>query len=346
MRHHGVHMDLVHNDLNIRYLLNGLWQSQLKIRQDQFGNIDYLKFGPSWPKNNRWGLKMWQKKNLAFIESYFKEFGMPEIVHAHTYLGAILASAMSTRHRIPFVVTTHYTGWLDGRIRPLHQKMAEEAFSKARKVFAVSKTLAHHISSSTSLEVEVMPNFVNTDLFLFGNIEKKHILCVGDLIPRKQYDHAITAFSNIAKEKKGIQLVIIGNGPEYKKLVNLTHSLGIHDRVRFTGALEHSEVSQYMKSALLLLHPSRMETFGLTPVEALCCGTPVISYANGGVEMMSHLDGIHICEDANAGCMSDKLRTVLANPIGGISIAKRAKASFGKDVIIPKYIEEYKRLLV
>ena len=105
------------------------------------------------------------------------------------------------------------------------------------------------------------------------------ILYVGGFSPRKNILGLIEAFSSaLPSLSKTIKLVIIGRkGISYETYKNRAISLGIEDRVLFTGFIPTNHMPIFYNSASLLVYPSFYEGFGLPPLEAMACGTPVIS---------------------------------------------------------------------
>lgn len=105
---------------------------------------------------------------------------------------------------------------------------------------------------------------------------------VGRLVPQKNVDMLIRAYAALPDNiKKKYELKIIGEGSEMQKLESLAKSLGI--RVNFTGKIEgHEDVLKELKKSSLFVLPSRRESFGITILEAMCSGVPVISTATEG----------------------------------------------------------------
>ena len=112
------------------------------------------------------------------------------------------------------------------------------------------------------------------DVKKFNICEKKEdfYLIVSRLVPYKRIDIAVQAFGYL-KDKK---LLVIGDGPELKKLKKLASK-----NIEFLGYQTENVVKNYMEKAKAFIFPAE-EDFGIAPVEAQACGTPVIAYRKGG----------------------------------------------------------------
>jgi glycosyltransferase involved in cell wall biosynthesis len=102
--------------------------------------------------------------------------------------------------------------------------------------------------------------------------KKDYYLMVSQLVSYKRVDLAIKAFNELGKE-----LIIIGKGPELNRLKKNAGS-----NIKFVGWIEDSALAKYYAEAKAFIFPGE-EDFGITPVEAQACGTPVIGFGKGGL---------------------------------------------------------------
>lgn len=111
------------------------------------------------------------------------------------------------------------------------------------------------------------------------HIEKNYILYVGGFSPRKNLKALILAFYLLQKtEPSDILLVLPGKrGKENDEAEQLIEALGIKDKVLFPGYLTSTELCCFYNGASVMVYPSICEGFGLPPLEAMACGTPVIA---------------------------------------------------------------------
>ncbi|MGQ0589765.1 MAG: glycosyltransferase [Sphingosinicella sp.] len=104
------------------------------------------------------------------------------------------------------------------------------------------------------------------------------LVTAGALIPRKGQAVAIEALAAIPDAT----LLLVGDGPDRAMLSQLARRLGVHDRVRFLGALPHEALPGLLAAADVSLQPSASEGLANVWVEALACGTPVVTCDVGG----------------------------------------------------------------
>lgn len=109
-------------------------------------------------------------------------------------------------------------------------------------------------------------------------IDDDFILYVGGFSPRKNISGLITAFSKLKlSSTNSLKLVIAGRkGLSYENYLSLTEKLDISSKVIFPGFIDVMDMPYLYNSAKLLVYPSFYEGFGLPPLEAMSCGTPVI----------------------------------------------------------------------
>jgi glycosyltransferase involved in cell wall biosynthesis len=96
----------------------------------------------------------------------------------------------------------------------------------------------------------------------------------------KNIDRIIKALATIPDPS--VSLTVIGNGEQYESLVQLTNTLQLQSRVKFLQTISDVQMIHEFQSSLALIHAAEEEPFGLTPVEAMACGTPVIAIRGGG----------------------------------------------------------------
>lgn len=121
-------------------------------------------------------------------------------------------------------------------------------------------------------------------------IRKPFIVSVCSLDPRKNLDSVILAFAELVKEENIChQLVLVGkSGGAASRLHRLAEMSGLGEQVRFTGYVGDEELLQLYNQAELFIYPSKYEGFGLPVIEAMACGTPVITSNVSSLPEIAH----------------------------------------------------------
>ena len=138
----------------------------------------------------------------------------------------------------------------------------------------------------------------------------------------KRVHLAIQAFPDVLQKIPNAQLVICGYGPEEKYLRTLTRELQITDNVHFAGLVPHDEVFCWLRQADVFLSLFPISNVGNPTLEALRCGTPVITYDVGGTSTVVRQgeNGI-LLPDGSVKELSEAICALLADP------AERARMS-------------------
>lgn len=164
--------------------------------------------------------------------------------------------------------------------RPL-QRWDRRSSERVGHFIANSRHVADRISRHYGRESTVIYPPVDVDFFTPGDGESgDYYLIVSALVPYKRVDLAVKAFSG-----SGRRLVVIGTGSDEKRITGIA-SAG----VEFLGNVDDKTLLRYYRGARALIFPGE-EDFGITPLEAMACGRPVIAYGKGGA-METVQDGV------------------------------------------------------
>ena len=251
----------------------------------------------------RRALPILQSLLLFLYKKAVKKVGKPDVVHAHFYSIAAIASIIKKKENVPFLITEHSSklNKETNLISTLDKQLAIKAYSSADSIIAVSKSLSLNLKNNFRCDSVVINNIVDTRNFKYvehNNNQDFTFLSVGNLIPLKGFDILIKAFHKAFANEKEVYLNIIGDGIERGNLQNTINQYGIGDRVKLVGQKTRSELSLMMKDANAFVLASRSETFGVVYIEAMLTGMPVIATQCGGPEeFVNENNGILIPTD-------------------------------------------------
>ena len=201
-----------------------------------------------------------------------------ELIHAHWWVPAGLAAPV----RSPMLLTIHGTDAAILERSPLARAVARPVIRRARVITAVSTSHAARIKEATGRAVDhiqPMPVTVPDSRPSQGGAG---LIVVGRLIQQKRVHLALEALAELWRRDLRLPLTIVGDGPERLTLEARARTLGLGASVHFTGMVPPSEVGRQLAEMDVMLFPSRAEGFGLTAVEALAAGVPVVACNDGG----------------------------------------------------------------
>jgi len=146
------------------------------------------------------------------------------------------------------------------------------AASRVDKFVANSHYVARRIAKTYRREAEVIYPPVDLDAYPFCEQKEDFYITASRLVPYKKVDLIVDAFT-----QNGLPLMVIGDGPDLKKIAKRAGK-----NVTMLGYKSQDKMTELMQRAKAFVFAAD-EDFGITPVEAQACGTPVIAYGRGGV---------------------------------------------------------------
>jgi D-inositol-3-phosphate glycosyltransferase len=238
-----------------------------------------------------------------------------DLVHANFWMSGLVAAEMKRRLGLPFVITFHALG----RVRRLHQQQADgfpdmrftiedRLVAEADRLIAEAPQDAGDLirlyGADPSRIVIVPCGFDPEELWPLDKASARTsiglpadegmILHVGRMVPRKGIDTVIRAYARfLADHDRPTKLLIVGGEsdepdpdrtPEIGRLQRLAADLHIQDHICFVGRRGRSDLKYYYSAADLFVTTPWYEPFGITPLEAMACGTPVIAANVGGLK--------------------------------------------------------------
>ncbi|WP_309492913.1 glycosyltransferase family 4 protein [Candidatus Hecatella orcuttiae] len=319
--------------------------------------------------------RAWGKvfRNLL-IPSMFRALmnGDFDIVHAHGHFYnttemAALASKLSGK---PLVITPHfqpYWAYLDRKerlARMLYERsVARPVFQAAKKIVAVSPYTKTYLVENFGVKeekVHVVPNGLDLSRFTnlpdgwefrerFG-ISGLMVLFVGHLSQRKGVRYLVQAIPQVLKSIPDAVFVFVGVDRGEKSLLeSLIKQFGVDSHVVFTGYMPDEELTSAYAAADLFVLPSLFEAFGITLLEAMACGLPIVATKVGGIPHVV-LDGQTglLVEAGDASQLADALVTLLsdralAKKMG--ELGRKVAQEYGWNTVCDKILKVYDKAL-
>ncbi len=296
------------------------------------------------------------------------ESDRPDVVHALRWTSGLAALAAARDLGIPVVQEFSSLGVTERRAAAVKADGASAARIRlepaiGRSATAVVATNSAEVADLASLGVQrssirVVPWGVDTDLFTpEGQAAKRNgrprLLTAADLTQRQPLETLLRALTRVP----GAELLIVGGPAEadlsrdddYVKLAKFTATLGVTDRVIFTGKVEYAAMPPLLRSADLVISTCQYEPSGITSLQAMACGTPVIAPPVGG-HMDAVVDGTTgiIIPPGRPALLAQRIRQLLAHPMlieaYGVAAVDRVRSRYSWDRIAGETLAVYGRV--
>ena len=273
-----------------------------------------------------------------------KESGF-DVIHAHDWLVTYAAKSLKNAYDIPIVATIHATE--AGRNSGIHddtQRYINDTewllTYEATEVIVNSNFMTNDLQRLFGLpydKINVIPNGINLNNFTgierdydfrrqYAMDNEKIILYVGRLVYEKGIQHLIAAMPKILSNYHDAKLVIAGKGGMIDELKAETSSLGLDNKVYFTGYMDSKKVQKMYKCADVAVFPSTYEPFGIVALEAMLAGVPTVVSDVGGLdEIVTHgVDGMKSYA-GNSNSIADSVTALLYDHQLATNISKKAR---------------------
>ncbi len=269
-----------------------------------------------------------------------------DLAHANFWMSGLVAAELRERIGLPFVITFHALG----RVRRLHQKDAdrfpdERMAIEDRLVAEADRIIAEcpqdeedliQLYNADPARVTIVPcGFDRTEFWPMSKEltrvslglapDEKVILQLGRMVPRKGVDNVIRALAVLQRDH-GIdaRLLIVGgeaeevdgaSTPEVRRLRGIADEEGVADRVIFAGRRSRENLKYYYSAADVFVSTPWYEPFGITPIEAMACGTPVVGSNVGGIKFTVR-DGEtgYLVPPNDPGALAERLAHLYQHP--------------------------------
>ncbi len=263
-------------------------------------------------------------KNFFSVAVFFKahqlmrKYGQYDVIHAYQASQAAGGGwLLKFKHpNIPFVVTLQEGKELNRQ--PLLTKFFRYLIlKKADKVTAISNYLAQYVRSQNSkVPIDVIPNGVDLDKF---KLKENHfgsgkIITASRLVEKNGIGDLIDAVSIVRKEFPDIGLQIIGSGPLEKKLKLQVKNLNLEGGVEFLGEISNDLLPNYLSRADIFVRPSLSEGLGISFLEAMAVGLPIIGTSVGGIpDFLKDGETGLFCEPNNPQSIAENILKLLTD---------------------------------
>jgi N-acetyl-alpha-D-glucosaminyl L-malate synthase BshA len=288
-----------------------------------------------------------------------------DILHVHYAIPHASSAYMAKQilqeqgRDIKFITTLHGTDITLIGLDPTLLPLVRFSIEKSDGVTAVSRFLREKTLTNFNLDIpiEVIPNFVDTEEWKHHNGEKlrtqfapngeKVLVHASNFRSVKRVTDIIRIFA-LVRDTVPSKLVMVGDGPDRAEAERLCRELDICTDVKFLG--KQTALPEIFSASDIFIMPSQSESFGLSALEAMSCGLPVLSSSVGGLpELNVHGQTGYISEIGDIDRMARYAIELMTNERRYREFSRaareRAEKQFSADDIVPMYERYYERIL-
>ena len=279
-----------------------------------------------------------------------------DVLHVHYAIPHAYAAYMAKKMlldigvQIPIVTTLHGTDITLVGSHPFYRPAVTFSINHSDRVTAVSESLRQDTLRLFDIKtkIEVIPNFIDIEKInrlgkpcersLLAQKEEKILTHISNFRPLKRIMDVIKIFEGLSSEID-CKLMMVGEGPEKVKAIEYVEKTGLEDKILFLG--NSNEIDKILCYSDLFLLPSEKESFGLSALEAMTHGVPVISSNAGGISEVN-IDGVsgYLADIGDVDTMVVRAKELLSNDVLHAQFKKQAKeqaSKFSLEKIIGKY---------
>ena len=293
------------DDITLPQLVD--WKAGIRVIHIQAGSIAPMLKEEMLPHMPEFAQRM-----IDFFTQQDKPY---DLVHAHFFMSGCVACQIKQTLQIPFVVTFHALGEVRKQFQGPADQFPSERTAIEQQVIQEADAIVAlcpqdyddliELYGANPDRIEIIPNGFNPGQFypidkalarlLIGfDTTEPLLLQLGRLVPRKGVDNVIKALGCLYREY-GIRarLLIVGGDsdtpdpaltPEIGRLTQIASEEGVGDWVTFTGSRKRDDLRYFYSAADVFITTPWYEPFGITPLEAMACGTPVVGASVGGIK--------------------------------------------------------------
>ena len=217
---------------------------------------------------------------------------------------------------IPYILTLQEGDpieYIENKVRFIYP-LWKRIFTYADKVQAISTFLAHWAKNvGFKEEVEIIPNGVDIERFKIKDSRfKNSLITTSRLVEKNGIKDLIESIKYLPQN---IKLTIVGSGPLESELKHHSRILNLESRIKFLGHIPHNDLPEHLHEADIFIRPSLSEGFGVSFVEAMAAGLPVVATQVGGiVDFLKNGETGLFCEVNNPKSIADKVMEYINNP--------------------------------
>ncbi len=253
--------------------------------------------------SNVWSANL---RMAEFVQKKWDEWDRVDIIHVHDWLSSFMGIALKHNYKVPMLATIHATekGRMNGDLNNTLSLMIHEAEWKlmyeAWRVIVCSGFMADALNKDFNIppeKIDVIPNGVDVHAFdrhydedlslfrhMYAGTGEKLVFSVGRIVHEKGFHVLVGAALRVLERHPEALFVVAGKGKKLNELRNSVLSLGIEEKMMFTGYVNEETKNKLYLVSDMAVFPSLYEPFGIVALEAMAARCPVMVSSVGGLK--------------------------------------------------------------
>ena len=283
--------------------------------------------------------QMW---SVPALREVWRRAGSVDLVHAHLAedVAVVPLARIAARRGVPLVVTVHtslshtlrVTNARAMILRALGAPLERWGERTADAVVTLTPRLSRLLEAGGTRpdRLHVIPSGVDVRLFdaphddPFPHVSRPRVAFVGRLAPQKGVAGLVQAAAHL--RNTDAQILIVGDGPDRRRLEHDIRTLGLTDRVQITGFVAHDRIPAVLAHVDMLVMPSVYEELGSALVEGLQAGLPIVATRVGGIpDVIEHDDTGVLVDPGDPRALAAAIDDLLDDPRRAAELARRAR---------------------
>ncbi len=318
----------------------------------------------------------------AYMIDFLQRQGKPyDLVHANFWMSALVAADIKSALGIPFVVTFHALGRVRRHFQGHNDGFPDARFEAEQRIIQEADgiiaecpqdrdDLVHFYDADPARIRQIPCGFDPQELWPINRRAAQReiglrgdewtVLQLGRMVPRKGVDTAIQGFAQLVRQHDvEARMLVVGGGArepdmsltsELRRLREIAAREGVLDRVIFSGRRNRNELKYYYSAAHVFISTPWYEPFGITPLESMACGTPVIGARVGGIKhTVAHGETGYLVPPKDPQAIADALFDLYRDPGKlqrfGENALRRVHAHFTWHKVSQSLAEFYEQVL-
>lgn len=286
-----------------------------------------------------------------------------DIIHTHATYPFLSDISAKKAHQlnIPSILTYHFDGKAYGFIGSIFTRLYYLTYGNKMmdhsKIIATTRSYregSRFLRGIPQNKVKIIPNGVNIGIFnpyvdcslaiKKYNLKNGYVLFIGRFVKDKGLNYLVKGLKLLIELDPEVQVVIVGGGPLKNDFFDLVNKMKLNKHIYYLGYLPQNELPPLYRTAKVTVLSSVRESFGMTLVESMACGTPVVGTDIPGVKDIAILGGV-VVPKGDSRAFANGIKQVMEMDLQSEELFKFIKDKYSWEIIAKNILDLYVNLV-